>query len=112
MNWKTTQSTDEKYVYLTVMRDVKQYCASGYCEIEICFYHFVALPQRYIKRMMLSMSPLHFKRHLIVDWRNKNAVQAFYRQFIIMLCKLNFIEFNPAAFEEAFSIFIQYIKAL
>lgn len=33
MNWKTTQATDEKYVYLTVMRDIKQYCASGYCEV-------------------------------------------------------------------------------
>ena len=45
MNWKTTQATDEKYVYLTVMRDIKQFCASGYCEVEVCFYHFLILPR-------------------------------------------------------------------
>ena len=111
-NWKTTHSTDDKYVYLTVMRDIKQFCASGYCEVEICFYHFVALPQRYIKRQMMLIAPLQFKRHLFIDWRNKDAVQAFYLRFITMLCKLNSHRLNSKAFDEAFSIFIQYIKAL
>ena len=112
LNWKTTKATDEKYVYLTVMRDLKQYCAKGYCEIEICFYHFVALPKSFIKRQMAEIAPMRFKRHLIIDWRNKDSVHAFYQQFITMLCQLNSLDLEENAFDEAFSIFIQYIKAL
>ena len=109
MNWKTTSSTDERYVYLTVMRDLKQYCAKGYCEIEICFYHFVILPRSFVKRRMKELAPARFKKHLTVDWADRDSVLAFYRLFITLLCQLNSLEFNPDAFDEAFSEFSQYL---
>lgn len=112
MNWKTTQATDEKYVYLTVMRDIKQYCASGYCEVEVCFYHFLTLTKGFIKRNMAAIAPMYLKKHLFIDWRNKDAVRTFYLRFITMLCKLNSLQFDLKAFDEAFSVFIQYIKAI
>ena len=112
MNWKTTQATDEKYVYLTVMRDIKLFCASGYCEVEVCFYHFLILPKGFIKRNMTDIAPMYLKKHLFIDWRDKDAVRAFYLRFITMLCKLNSLQFDLKAFDEAFSVFIQYIKAL
>ena len=36
LNWNTTQSNDIRYLYLTIMRDLRQYCERGYCETEIC----------------------------------------------------------------------------
>ena len=109
MNWKTTGSTDERYVYLTVMRDLKQYCAKGYCEIEICFYHFVTLPQCFVKRRMRELAPARFRRHLTVDWLDIDSVLAFYRLFITLLCQLNSLELDSDAFDEAFSEFSQYL---
>lgn len=109
MNWKTTGSTDERYVYLTVMRDLKQYCAKGYCEIEICFYHFVTLPRSYVKRRMKELAPTRFKKHLTVDWQSKDSVLRFCRLFITLLCQLNSLAFDSNAFDEAFSEFSQYL---
>ena len=111
LNWITTKTTDEKYVYLTVMRDLKQYCAKGYCEVEICFYHFLTLPRSYIKRRMAEIAPMRFKKHLMIDWRNKDAVHEFCLQFITLLCQLNSCKLDTRAFDEAFSEFIQYVKA-
>ena len=109
MNWKTTGSTDERYVYLTVMRDLKQYCAKGYCEIEICFYHFVTLPQSYVKRRMAEIAPTRFKKHFTIDWQDRDSVLRFYRLFITLLCQLNSLVLNLNAFDEAFSEFSQYL---
>jgi len=55
---------------------------------------------------------LPFPDPAFIDWRDKDAVHAFYLRFITMLCKLNSLQFDLKAFDEAFSVFIQYIKAL
>jgi len=61
---------------------------------------------------MAVIAPTYLKKHLFIDWRDKDAVRAFYLRFINMLCKLNSLQFDLKAFDEAFSVFIQYIKAL
>ena len=70
------------------------------------------LTEGVIKRNMAVIAPAYLKKHLFIDWRDKDAVRAFYLRFITMLCKLNSLQFDLKAFDEAFSVFIQYIKAL
>ena len=109
LNWNTTKSHDQRYLYLTIMRDLKQYCGRGYCETEICLYHFVALPNSLIKRL-LNKLPLNIRiAHIIIDWSDYTSVHRFMRLMIAMVSQINNCPFDNKAFHAAFEEFAQYI---
>ena len=109
LNWNTTKSNEPRYLYLTIMRDLRQYCERGYCETEICLYHFVALPNSLIKRLMGNL-PYKLKiAHLIIDWSDYTSVHRFMRLMIAMVSHINNCPLDSKAFNEAFEEFSQYI---
>lgn len=109
LNWNTTNCDDDRVLYLTVMRDLKKYCARGYCEIEITLYHFVALPQSYIKRTLPTLASAKIVRHFIIDWSDYTSVHRFLRMMIAIICDLNDANFNSLAFNAAIDEFAQYL---
>lgn len=108
LNWITTETTDEKYLYLTIMRDMKHYCAKGYCEIEITLYRFCELPNALIKRMLLTIN-FNTKKPIIIDWNTTSSINRLMRIFISILCEINHVHFNSKAFYEAMEVFTQNI---
>lgn len=110
LNWKTTNTQDTRMLYLTIMRDVKEYCAKGYCEVSVCFGHFMTLPYSLISRKMNLLGLSDFERHIIVDWSDLNSVHVFYRRFISMCCSVNFEQFDAKAFRSAFDEFTQLLQ--
>ena len=110
LNWRTTQTTDDKMLYLTIMRDVKAYCAKGFCELSIALINFCELPQSLIIRDIRLMNLSAFDQHLIVYWSNYNSVHIFFRRFISILCKVNNEPLLSRAFNEAIFEFTQDIR--
>ncbi|MCR4914355.1 MAG: hypothetical protein K6A96_01175 [Prevotella sp.] len=109
LNWNTTESHDVRYLYLTIMRDLRKYCERGYCETEICLYHFVALPNSLIKRL-LNKLPQHRRiAHIIIDWSDYASVHRFMRVMVAIVSQINSSPFDSKAFNEAFEEFAQYI---
>jgi hypothetical protein len=109
LNWNTTESHDVRYLYLTIMRDLRKYCERGYCETEICLYHFVALPNSLIKRL-LNKLPQHRRiAHIIIDWNDYASVHRFMRVMVAIVSQINSCPFDSKAFNEAFEEFAQYI---
>ena len=110
LNWNTTQSNDDRYLYLTIMRDLKQYCARGYCEVEITLYRFVALPQSYIKRILPTLTSAEIIGHVIVDWACYESVHRFLRMMTAIVVEMNHVAFDQKAFNDAIEEFTQYLK--
>lgn len=109
LNWITTESQDDRYLYLTVMRDLKDYCKKGYCEVDITLYRFCGLPNAYIKRM-LHVINIRNTNQLIIEWDKTCSVHRLMRIFITILCEVNSLHLNPKAFNEAIEEFCQYIR--
>ena len=109
LNWKTTSSKDSRMLYLTIMRNIKEYCAKGYCEVSVTFCNFVELPHSLICRILTNMNLSPYDMHIIVNWSDYDSVHTFYRRFISMLCQLNGESFDSKAFNEAIDEFTQYI---
>ena len=98
LNWNTTESHDVRYLYLTIMRDLRKYCERGYCETEICLYHFVSLPNSLIKRL-LNKLPQHRRiAHIIIDWSDYASVHRFMRVMVAIVSQINSCPFDSKAF--------------
>lgn len=109
LNWQNAPKAT-KYLYLQIMRDLKDYCGKGYCEIEVTLYRFVTMPNSLTKRLLQSV-PLYKRiKHFIVDWANFDSVYHFYVNFIKILCGLNHKPFDEKAFNEALDEQTQYLK--
>lgn len=109
LNWITTEADDDKYLYLTIMRDMKSYCAKGYCEIDIALYTFCELPNTLIKRMLMTIK-FNVSQPIIIDWGSFSSINRLMRIFITILCEINHANFNARAFLEAIQIFTQNIS--
>lgn len=109
LNWISTTSSDDKYLYLTIMRDLKDYCARGYCEVDIALYHFIELPQSLIKRILPTLASAKLVKHFIIDWADYDSVHRFYRMMIAIIVELNHVNFNTNAFNDAINEFTQYL---
>ena len=109
LNWNTTESHDTRYLYLTMMRDLRKYCERGYCETEICLYHFVALPNSLIKRLLGNLPQNVKTAHVIIDWSDYTSVHRFMRLMVAIVSQINNCPFDSKAFNEAFEEFSQYI---
>lgn len=109
LNWGTTSTNDYRMLYLTIMRDIRAYCQRGYCELTVCFCHFMALPQSLIVRQLAAMKLSLSERHLIVDWSNEASVHVFLRRFVSLLSDYNQEQFHAKEFNEAYEEFTQYL---
>lgn len=106
----TTKSNDDRYLYLTIMRDLREYCAKGYCDVEICLFHFLELPASLVKRMLSDSPTSKQVGHMIIDWCNSNSVHTFMYKFIKIVTELNHVPMNIVAYDLAFDEFTQYIN--
>ena len=98
--WNTTSTTDSRMLYLTVMRDMRSYCARGYCDIAICLSRFLVMPNSLMKRMLKSLPSIYRKDHFIVDW---------FDNFFIILTHLTHVEIIREDYQKAFDEFTQNI---
>ena len=72
-------------------------------------YHFVALPNSLIKRL-LNMLPQHRRiAHIIIDWNDYASVHRFMRVMVALVSQINNCPIDSKAFNEAFEEFAQYI---
>ena len=109
LNWNTTESRDLRLLYLTMMRDLRQYCDRGYCETEICLYHFVALPNSLIKRLLGNLPQNIKTAHVMIDWNDYTSVHRFMRMMVAIVSQINHYPLDSKAFNAAFEEFVQYI---
>lgn len=108
--WNTTGVENLKYLYLTIMRDLKAYCAKGYCEVSIVFYRFCSLPNSLIKRELAVLPPALRKERLIVNWEEYESVRYFLTTMVKIASEVNHVKINPEEFAEAFNEFTQYLQ--
>jgi hypothetical protein len=107
LNWTTTGATTDKALYLCIMRDLKAYCAKGYCEVAVAVCHFVELPNTFIRRELARMGKA--EDTFTVDWESASSVYVFLHSFISIVVGLNVCFFSKSDFEAAYWEFTQYI---
>lgn len=107
LNWRTTNSQVNRYLYLTVMRDMKTYCSKGYCELEIAIMNFVELPNSLIKRELSLIAFMKMHKYMIIDWANRNSIDRFLKAFIKVVSILNHVHFDEKAYNQALELFTQ-----
>lgn len=107
--WNTTSTTDSRMLYLSVMRDMRSYCARGYCDIAICLSRFLVMPNSLMKRMLKSLPSIYRKDHFIVDWSDLGSVRSFFDNFFIILTHLTHVEIIREDYQKAFDEFTQNI---
>ncbi len=108
--WSTTNTTDNRMLYLTVMRDLKDYCRRGYCDIQICLSRFLVMPQSLLIRL-LKTTPAAFKKdHIIVDWADYGSVKAFLDCFFMIITHVTHAQIVRDDYEKAFKEFTQHLK--
>lgn len=105
--WNTTSTTDSRMLYLTVMRDLKKYCARGYCDTLICLTRFLIIPSSLVKRTYKAMPPFLKKDHLIVDWTDYGSVKSFIFSFFSIIAIVTHTEILKADYEKALDEFTQ-----
>jgi len=104
-------------LYLTVMRDLKMYCARGYCDTLICargycdtlicLTRFLIIPSSLVKRTYKAMPPFLKKDHLIVDWTDYGSVKSFIFSFFSIIAIVTHTEILKADYEKALDEFTQ-----
>lgn len=105
--WSTTNTTDHRMLYLTVMRDLKNYCSRGYCDITICLNRFLLLPNSFIARSLRTL-PYHYRKdHFIVDWTDLGSVRAFFGSVFIIISHIVHVEIRSREYQAAFEEFTQ-----
>lgn len=110
LNWKTTTALGDKYLYLAIMRDMKNYCARGYCDVLIALIMFSNLPSSLVIRSYNALPASMRKDHIIIDWCTISSVKAAFEHFLKVLHEINHTYFSAKAYEEAISEFTQHLK--
>lgn len=110
LNWRTTNSQVNRYLYLTIMRDMKAYCLKGYCELEIAIMNFVELPNSLIKRELSEIAFMRMHKYIIIDWANRNSIDRFLKAFIKIVSMLNHVRFDEKAYNQALDQFTQNLS--
>ena len=106
IHWNMTTATDDRVVYLCVMRNLKVYCKRGFCDFLLAALKFSDLPATMAKRML---SPYKDIKPFFVDWNDYDSAHIFLRGFISTLCEAYSVKFNSVAFNEAWNEFSQYL---
>ena len=106
IHWNMTSATDDRVVYLCVMRNLKDYCKKGYCDFLLAALKFSDLPATMAKRML---SPYKVVKPFFVDWNDYDSAHIFLSTFIFKLTEAYQAKFNNVAFNEAWNEFSQYI---
>lgn len=110
LNWITTSAKDDKYLYLTIMRDLRAYCGRGYCDVLITLTRFCELPSGLLKREYNSLQPLEKKNHIIIDWSNLESVITAIGLFFKAIHGVNHQNINLEAYHEALKEFTMYLQ--
>ena len=71
IHWNMTASTDDRVVYLSVMRNLKTYCRKGFCDFFLAAYRFSDYPASLAKRMI---KPYRHVPPFIFDWNDEESV--------------------------------------
>ena len=106
-HWNMTQSTDDRVVYLCVMRNLREYCKKGYCDFFLAAYRFSDYPPTLALRMLKpyrNMQPFKF------SWEDHQSRYDFVLQFIMMLARVYHSRFNRNAFDLAYEEFNQRFR--
>lgn len=107
LHWNTITTDDDRVLYLAIMRDLKTYSRRGYCDLEICFYRFVELPDSFIHRRLAAMK---VDPYCFVDWKDYDGVLSFIKKVIKTLCSMINETLWQRQFTEAFDEFAQYLR--
>ncbi len=110
LNWNTTSAQDDKYLYITIMRDIRAYCARGYCDLLITMIRFSDLPSPLVNREFLALNPKDRVNHIIIDWSNLSSVEAAIMKVMRALHGVNHTTINFAAYNEALNEFTMYLQ--
>ena len=107
IRWNMTASTDDRVVYLSVMRNLKTYCRKGFCDFFLAAYRFSDYPASLAKRMI---KPYRHVPPFIFDWNDEESVHNFLVQFIKLLTLVYHTRFNETAFKQAYEEFAQSFR--
>ena len=102
LHWNMTSSTDDRMVYLSAMRHLREYCKKGYCDFMFAAYRFSDFPQTLAMRVL---KPYRHVKPFVFDWGDKESVRIFLIKFFTLLTQAYHTRFNEYAFNEAFEEF-------
>ena len=108
--WNTTSTTDSRMLYLTVMRDLKKYCARGYCDTLICLTRFLIIPSSLLKRTYRAIPPRLRRDHYLVFWSDYGMVASFMSSFFSIIAMVTHTEILKDDYEKALEEFTQGLK--
>lgn len=109
LNWNTTSATSDKYLYITILRDLRSYCAKGYCDIEVTLLRFTDLPKTLVQREYNALPDDVKVKYLIIDWADLKSVLRAITTFMKCLHGINHALMNYPAYHEAEEEFTRYL---
>lgn len=108
--WSTSTTTDLRYAYLTVMRDLKKYCAKGYIDTELFLITHMTICGSLVTKLMKDAPEELQVIIFIIDWKNEDQVRTTLETIIKLVSFMSHNTFRADLFASAFSEFGQYLK--